>query len=197
VGGGSKLVQAAEPPYFNDASSESSYVGSNNDVIDIVGGIITPYPPMPHDWTKLQTNPRQKAYIDSVYVSKRYAEPPSAERQKAGFDPAANYRFNRADTNLIDSTVDVTVQENTRKSSLNVPKREMTRAVKFSNDSVTTSIRPNSVGSLGNTNVGFYRTKLNTDNTTTRIILTPDSKQVLLSDESVQQQVILFQEDND
>jgi len=197
VGGGSKLVQAVKPPYFNDASSESSYVGSNNDVIDIVGGIITPYPPMPHDFTKVKINPKQKAFVDSVYISSRYTQPPSAERQKAGFDPAANYRFNRADTNLIDSTVDVTVQENTRKSSLNVPKREITRAVKFSSDSVTTSIRPNSVGSLGNTNVGFYRTKLNTDSATTRIVLTPDSKQVLLSDDSVQQQVILFQEDND
>jgi hypothetical protein len=190
--GGGAAVSPADPPYF--AEDANSYIGSNTDVIDVVAGVLTPIPPMPAPWTKLRTNAKSRDYIEIQYVNRTYHLPPSAERQTIGFEPNVLFRYNRTDTNLISSTVDSGSQENLRKIGLNVPKLDATKAIKFANNGVTITTNANSLGSLSNTALLFSKTILNTTDANVKIILTPDSKQVFLSDSNISQQVDLSQE---
>jgi len=200
---GDGVVVIPKPPYMADGpnidpttwgwSNTYSGVGANT-VINIATPVVSVKIPTNSDSQKLRTLPKQKEYIQSIYVSQPYVNPPNASMQASGYNSKAKYALSRKDSNLISGVVDRTSTENVRISVTNEPREENARVVKFSNNAVDFIKSPGNNGSLSNGNPIIARTQLNTESASTKIILTPETKQIFLPDNNVNQQVDLKQE---
>lgn len=152
--------------------------------------------PTDYDLQKLHTPVNTKDYIDSTYVVGSYREPPSAEAQTTGFNPNAKFRFPRTDTNLYSNPADSTNQEATRQNVTDNVRFEYTKVVKFPNHAITNIVNPSSWGAIGNISLSSFQSFANTDDPNTIVTLTPDTKQVLLADNNVKQQINFIKQDD-
>lgn len=152
--------------------------------------------PTDYDLQKLHTPVNTQDYIESTYVVGSYREPPSAEAQTTGFNPNAKFRFPRTDTNLYSNPADSTNQEATRQNVTDNVRFGYTKIVKFSNHAITNIVNPGAFGAIGNINLSSFQSFANTDNPNTIVILTPDTKQVLLVDNNVKQQINFIKQDD-
>lgn len=203
---GDGVVVVPKPPYMADGPNtdptywgwSNTYAGIGaNTVIDIAAPISSVKIPVNSDSQKLRTLPKQKEYIETVYVSQPYINPPNASMQQSGYNSKAKYILSRKDSNLVPGVADQQAVENIRVSVTNTIREENVRAVKFSNNAVDYIKSPGSNSSLSYNNPIIARTLLNTESATTKIILSPNTKQIFLPDNNVNQQVDLNQENID
>ena len=192
---GGSLPTASNAPNTLPKTWSSPYSTISDPKLDFAPPVIGTSIPS-NGGTKIYSTPASRNYIEQVYVLKPYILPPLSTRNTAGYDPAARYRFDRTDTNLISGVTDITSSEAVRVSNKNVPRLDIGRVVKFSNNSVNMSLDAGTNSSLSYNNpllaVAFLN--LNMINTNAQIVLTPDTKQVFLQDTNIKQQVNFFEE---
>jgi hypothetical protein len=191
------------PPPINDGpkddptkwgwSNTYSGIGANT-VVDISTPVVSVKIPVNSDSHKLRTLPSQRQYIDAIYVSQPYVNPPNVSMQYSGYNTKAKYLLSRKDSNLVPGVVDTNSAEALRISVTNEPRAESAKVIKFSNSAVDVVKTPGSNGSLSNNNSMLTKTFLNNENASTKIIITLDNKQIFLPDSNIKQQVDLKQE---
>jgi len=149
------------------------------------------------DHQKIKSAQKNSDYFIQKYIVDAYVRAPSSTNQNIGFDPNVQTRYGRGDTNLINSTVDATAQEQDRYNAFNIVKIDHSRVAVMSNNAASLVASPNAVGSLGNINQMYSKTFFNTNNPNTKMVITPNSNQVFLQDNYISQQVeIKVQENN-
>jgi hypothetical protein len=148
------------------------------------------------DHQKIKSAQKNSDYFVQKYIIDSYVRAPSSANQSIGFDPNVQTRYDRGDTNLINSTVNTTTQEQDRYSAFNIVKLDHSRVAVLSNNAASLIASPNAVGSLGNINHLYAKTFINTNNPNTKMIITPNSNQVFLQDNYISQQVEIKVQEN-
>lgn len=199
---GNQDITPLTPKIDGDSNNQpwtSPYSGTNNGAIDLFVPIGSPTIPSANNKNSRDLI-NNKDFIEKEYVFKPYIDPPNGNQDRIGINTKALYRFSRQDTNLLPDVQNRTNSEQIRIVSKNIPRIELGRVLKFSNNSVDIMISPGTTGLYGEVspqiNPFAVMSYLNTTSPTSIITMTPDPKQVFLPDNNLSQQVDFFQDDD-